>query len=591
VLAVRAKFAPGCGSDVASLSISLEALGDFEASTLTSDGAPGDARGLPLTFPAKTRAVSSVAQGGGLSWSGLGEATGGSDIDLLLWRRDDACDAWGSQPGFLAEPKGTSVGYLPSHHLLLAAGSLVQSADAARAFTWDLATGESREVPDGMLPARAYASITAFGEDAMLVAGGVDPSLGSASLDDAPPIDSATLFDASTLSFDRATLIPLSQPRSRHGAVTLQGGDTLLVGGQGPGAIALPTLEAISPAERAARVAGLATLKHARVAPTVLRLDDGRIFVGGGTDGGAPVNALEWLTPDAASLSVIQENAVVSDRAAFAPLLGGGVLGVGVCVPKPAAGCAGDLARRAVTWIRADGSLDALPSLSFTPDSLALIPAADGAPWLSSWAGTTHSWKRFDPWNGLFDEPTDAPSSAPDADLAAPVAVEPGLFTWLERDGSKARWRGFRHDTRGPYARDVAPLLLAGREHVTPSRAPFDLATSGIEYGAGGLGLSGSNVAAFVTDTTYANVSLEIELTSGAAPVVLLGDTRVGDGACPWPATSGDALSLRRSGTDVILQRGGAKTHCKVANGRLALGLAGRDGEESRVRSLTIRRE
>jgi hypothetical protein len=552
VLAVRARFAPGCGSDVASLSISLEALGDFEASALTSDGAPGDARGVPLTFPAKTRAVSGSAQGGGLGWSGLGEASGGGDLDLLLWRRDDACDAWSSQPGFLVEPKGTSVGFLPTRHLLLAAGSLVQSADAARAFTWDLATGESREVPDGMLPARAYSSITAFGDDAMLVAGGVDPSLGGSSLDDAPPIDSATIFDADASRFDRATLIPLSQPRSRHGAVTLDNGDTLLVGGRGPGSIALPTLEAISPSERAARVAGLATLKHARIAPVVFRLDDGRIFVGGGSDGGAPVNALEWLTPDATSLVLIQENAVMSDRAAFAPLLGGGVLGVGVCVPKPASQCAGDLARRAVTWIRSDGSLDALPSLSFAPDSVSLIPAADGAPWLSSRTGSAHVWKRFDPWNGLFDEPADAPSSAPDADLAGPVAVEPGLFVWLERDGSAARWRGFRHDTRGPYARDVAPLLLAGREHVAPSRAPFDLATSGIDYAAGGLGLSGSGAAAFVTDTTYANVTLELELTSGAPTVIAPGLARAATSSRSsgaTPTSSCNAAAPRRTAT------------------------------------------
>jgi len=597
VLAVSARFAPGCGPEPSSLSIQLEALGDFEASTLTSDTAPGNANAQPLAFPAATRAVSSVAQGGGRTFLGLGELGAEDGIDLLLWRQDDACEVWPSPQNevFPSEAKGVALGVLPNRGLLLGAGALVATADAASAFTVNLSTGAAAEVANGMIPGRAYATITPFGEDALLVAGGVDPSLSPSNLDQAPPIDSATIYDADQLSFDRSALVPLSQPRARHAAVVLANGETLLVGGVGPNGAALQTLESVSPVDHAARVAGLATLTRARVSPIAFRLSDDRIFVGGGFRDGAPVNTLEWLDSDASSVTLIQENVVLAPGAAFTAMPGGSVLGVGVCVPKQVSACAGTVPNSKVVWIRTDGTLDELPDLSSSPDATALIPATNAAPWLLAWAATTQTWKRFDPWTGLFDEVLDRPSSAPEADLGRPLAVEPGLFVWLERGPSSARLLGFRHDVRGTYARDVAPLLLSGREHVAPSRAPLGIEVTGIEYTADGLGLAGTHASAHVMDSRYDRVTAELTLASGPPPRVLLGRTELGGSACPWPAATAaqlpEVLTLRRRGTQATLERGGVTARCSVEPGRLEMALAGTGGAPTRLRALSLRRE
>lgn len=573
--------------------MSLEALGDFEGSAFTSDTAPGDASGDSLPFPARTLAVSSLAQGGGHTWRGLGEAGTRDDIELLLWRAEDHCTLLPADGSSASTAAGVALGALPSRRLLLAAGGLVPSADAARAFGVDLGTGERFEVENGMLPGRAFATITAFGADALLVAGGVDPSLAGADLDAAPAIDSATVYDAARRRFDRQSLVPLSQPRARHGAVVLESGETLLVGGQGPNGTALSTLEAISPVDRSSRVAGLATLKRARIAPAVLALDDGRVFVGGGTNAGAVVSSLEWLAPDASNVTLIQENVVLAPGAAFSALRGGGVLGVGVCVRKTPQSCAASVLARRVTWIRDDGRLDELPELSFSPDSSALVAGTNGAPWLLARVGPSPVWKRFDPWTGLFDEPTEQPSSAPTSELPAPFAVEPGLFVWLEQRATGAALLGFRHDVRGTFARDVAPILLSGREHVAPSRAPLD--GSGIDYGGDGLVLGSPAVSARVTDTAYADVTLELVLSSGIPPILLFGAHEVGGAECPWPngapATPGESMRVVRRGKSVTLERAGATTRCTVGEHRLGLGLAGPGNGESRVRSLSIRRE
>jgi hypothetical protein len=154
---------------------------------------------------------------------------------------------------------------------------------------------------------------------------------------------------------------------------------------------------------------------------------------------------------------------------------------------------------------------------------------------------------------------------------------------------------GFRHDVRGPYARDVAPLLLSGREHVAPSRAPLGIDEAGIEYTAEGLGLAGSGVSAQVTDTVYDGVTVELTLTSGPAPLVLLGGSELGGSSCPWPAASApqgpEVLTLRRRGAEATLERGGATAKCSVKPGRHGLTLTGAGGMPSRVRALSVGRK
>ena len=97
----------------------------------------------------------------------------------------------------------------------------------------------------------------------------------------------------------------------------------------------------------------------ARPAPT-------RVFVGGGTISGATVGLLEWLTPDARSLTFVQGGLVLAESHSFAAMPGGGVLGVGVCVPKSVQICSGDVPKRSVVWLRKSGAIDLLPPLDGT---------------------------------------------------------------------------------------------------------------------------------------------------------------------------------------------------------------------------------
>lgn len=585
--AIVAHVSEGCPA-TGPLSIQLEALGDFAASTLTSETAPGTANARALPFPESTRAVSARADGSG-RWLGFGEAGQHTNIDFMLWPSQDACSLWpvSATPTYPFEAAGVALGFAPTDETLLIAGGLVASGDAARAVSVDLARGESSEVPDGMPAFRAFSSITAFGTHALLVAGGIDPTLGEGNPADGAPTSTALTFDTATRRFTKNEPVHLIQPRARHAAVVLANGDTLLIGGSGPNGVPLATLEAISPATHGARAAGLATLGQARMDPIAFRLDDDRIFVGGGSDTNGVVSRLEWLSADASSVALFYDKVGIAPHHAFAPMPGGSVLGVGVCTTPPC------LEKNAM-WFVPDGLPPRkLPDLSIDPtavQALRLVAGTDGAPWLYVLAGS-RLWRRFDPWTGLFDEPDDAPSSGPDADLVGPTSVGPGVFAWIERDGGQGRLKGFRYDTRSAWAQDVAPLLLAGREHVVPNQPP--VGAPGLGYTASGLALQGTGALAQIADATYAGLEAQLTMSSGAAPVLVLGTTRLGGATCPWPTsgdtTPGELLTLTRSGESAVLSRGGSQRKCAVPAGRLPLGLSA-ESAVSVVRSLRVLR-
>lgn len=591
--AVVAHFAPRCAAN-ASLAVHLEALGDFDASAVTSQSAPGDADRMSLPFPASTRAVSARAEGGG-GWLGFGETNDAGGIHLMLWPRSEACTLWPAtdEPAYPVEASGVALGFAPALATLLMAGSLVPTSEAARAVSIDLSKGSAEEVLDGMPALRAHATIAPFGDHALLVAGGIDPTLGSGDPEAGAPSSTAYVYDGRTRRFHGNQPIELVQPRARHAAVVLSNGDTILVGGTGPDGVALPTLEAVSPTTHSSRAAGLATLGRARVSPVAFRLDDDRIFVGGGSDSGGVVHRLEWLSPDARTIVLYydEDTVTLAPHYAFAGLLGGSVLGVGACKKAPCS------ARR-VLWLPSDGSSPReLPDLNFVPregvDSLALVGGTDGSPWLFARVRGKPVWRRFDPWTGLFDEPDVVPSTGPNRDLPGPLSAGPGVLAWIERADASARLVGFRYDTRSAWARDLGPLILAGRDHVAPSRPAKGLDATGIEYAPGVLGLEGPGSFVQVADATYAGLDAEIEARSGAPPVVLLGSARMGDGDCPWPesgdAVEGEIFTVSRSGTTAVLGRAGKTSACTTSPGRLTVGLAA-GASATFIRSLTIGR-
>jgi len=88
VRTIRAHYAAHCQPAASeNLQVELEAFGDFEASTLTSDSADEASHARSLSFPAQTRAAGVGVQHLSESWLGFGEISPSGDIDVLLLAR------------------------------------------------------------------------------------------------------------------------------------------------------------------------------------------------------------------------------------------------------------------------------------------------------------------------------------------------------------------------------------------------------------------------------------------------------------------------------------------------------------------------
>ncbi len=585
---IVAHLAPGCAESAESLTVQLNALGDFDASNLTSEALPGSSRGVEISFPEATRAVEAVAEGSRGRFLGLAHADATGRFDVLLWGDTEECRLWDPNSAPAAPYPGATGGEAfgkseDGRYALVAGGLTEATGEASRALLMRLDTGKIEEVQDGMLPGRAFATVTQFGDDALLVAGGSDPGLSGGDLGRSPPIGTAIVLSLAKRRFERDALIPLSAPRTRHGGVVLSDGNTLLVGGIGSTGVPLNSLEIVSPADRTVRIGNLASLKRWRASPFVTKLTDQRVFVAGGKDFTGDTEAsIEWISADAANHVGLREDLAFAPRQAFAPLPGGAVLAVGVCVPSQA-NCSQP--EGAVTFLRADGSADALTPLTGSTENPVLLPASDGAPWLAAGSGDPRVMKRYDPWSGMFVQPADRPTRVPDGDLPA-LAFDAGSFGFLAKSGNHAEILGFRHGTRSIYAQAAAPLLVGSADHLVPDRAPG----GEVRFDAMGLHLEGGSATAHLADAEFTDVQIDLELTSGEPPILVLGDVRVGTPACPWP--EGEvAIQLRvtRSKSSLTVRRGDSETKCEGPKGRVPAALRA-SGGASVIRSLALHR-
>jgi hypothetical protein len=198
-----------------------------------------------------------------------------------------------------------------------------------------------------------------------------------------------------------------------------------------------------------------------------------------------------------------------------------------------------------------------LKTVSLAEDA-ALVPAAAGSPVL--WTGS--QWLRWAPWSGEFQNIWQGP---PGPQVLTPFAPDPGLALWVAKnDAGQGAFEGLRFDTRGPYAPDGPVTAL---NSAADRFAPADVAWNG------GTLIIGNGATVFVTDATFANVTIELEdvVTQGTIlPVVILRDelgnqTLVGGGVggCPWPSGPNTSLKVLRQGTTVQVQNsGGPVTAC-----------------------------
>ena len=589
---IRVHWLPDCGPGEGSRTarITLQALGDFDPTPDTYEQFDADVIEAPSLFPLTTRAVSVRADGSSRGWTGLGNPLESGEFDVALWPEDRGCRFFGGDPGrYPGDGSGAAIGYASSTATLLITGGVGDFATSA--MTLNLGTGEAREVAAGPRKERSGPTITRFGDD-LLVAGGVDP-------ENATPIDSADVFEASAGRFNPAR-IELSRPRSRHAAVELGTGETLLVGGtDGDGA--LRTLEAISPETGEYRISGLPRLAGGRIDPVALRLSDGSVLIAGGVDAAdEPVPLLEWLDPTASEITrssdALTDLAPPTRGRAFVAMPGGGALAVGGCtlrLPSPgeaaacelACGTGGGCASRDAFWITPDG--DVLPLNGALDDGAGdarLFEGAGGRPLLVTGKPDAPLVRVFDPFRARF---AIAESPGVPADEAAEttfLAVDAGLFVWLGRGGVPASVGGFRHGTRNPYIVEAAPLLVENTDGVAPDR-PMSTPPEG-----GGIKLSDANLRLVLTDTTYLDFTLTLRLDEGAPPVVELGDRAYGEGDCDWPLPeAGGPATLTRSATTVRLEHGGEQRNCAPPReGRVTIALRSPEGVV--VTSIEVRR-
>jgi hypothetical protein len=595
---IRAHWVPGCApaADAPSTQINLDALGDFDPSLTTHAVLDESTAAAPLTIPVATRAVVADATNGFGEWTGIGDVGDTGDVGVSLWPAGATCPLAASS-SYPTQASGQSFGVAPDSGFVLVSGGT--TSDATSALAADVDTGVMTVIPsdDGPRTRREAATTTEFGAD-LLVAGGRDPETSE-------PLDSADVFDPAALAFQNDR-VALESPRADHAAVVLASGETLLVGGVGADGNPVRTLEAISPSTRQYRISGLTDLEVARKNPSALRLSDDRVLVAAGVDASnEPVEVLEWLAADGSRVDQESSALATADEAAttgraFAAMPGGSVLVVGGCrllaASEPScdtpcnggAGCASD----EVLWLTRDGTPTVLPdALDVTAATPLLVAGEEGRPWLlADGANGGRVLRRFNPWESTF-VPADTPVTVPQDPTARGVATDPGLLVWLggENAGDLPSLTAYRHGTRGQFTDAVAPLLLGSTDGLSLDRPlGADVARDPSD---GDVLLTAAGATLVLTDTTYADVSVAVDVRAGAPPTISLADRTYGDASCPWPATPEPPFiaELDRIGTEVRLTVASKTRVCAGNGGRVSVSIVG-TGETVDVRSVTVRR-
>jgi hypothetical protein len=587
--------------------IELEALGDFDPSNRTTDSLATDARGTALTFPPNTVGVqaSLTTPRSSERFIALAHDQRTRAMPLLLWPEARACALTSKRSDYPVPGGGQGIGYSQAAGLVLVAGSNNSTSGAVSgALTFDTATGEVVVLPPGprqLSRARAFPTVSAFG-DGFLVAGGEDPTVsfdsGRRNLR-----RTAEIYDPESQAFED-DLIDLINPRSRHQALLLPNGDTALIGGITESAsgerTALPNIEIVSPRTRSSREGPL--LAEARIAPGVVTLSDGGVLVAGGENlAGELVNSVEWRT-----LSLAADGSKAFDARydqAFVALPGGAVLAVGGCEERVGSSEQCGMCRRGCPpehgwdafWIDADREIVPFAVEHPVPRPQ-LITASEGAPFLvTEDAGGSPLLLRFDPWSRSFRPVNDAEGALPHPALPA-LALDAGAYVYVGETGARAQLWGRRFSTRNVYSHD-SELIHA--THPSNSTWPLHLAPGEAVQAVTGL-VPGENesspwvlelteTTAWLTDTSYADFELEVELAPGGTPRLMVNSER-----CSWPiqATSMPVeLNAVRRGGVVTLSDADAAVECSVDEGRVRLGFApAKRGEPARLTRIAVAR-
>jgi hypothetical protein len=554
-------------------------VGDFEPTT-SPVGARvvGTSAGATLVeIDPASRALFIDAMESDREWWGVGNIAAQGNVDVLVLPALTSCGL----PSLSSNPSGAVLGATGAQQVLVVGGASTTSVA-------HLDTGQVTAAQPDLRTPRLHESITAFGAGA-LVAGGVDAQTPGLVLAD------AEVYDPSIGGFDQQNPILLSEARSDHGAVVLATGETLLVGGIGAdGATLLTSMEVVDPVTRTVRVQNVAGLTYARLGADVLLLASGDILVAGGVDAnGAPVTTMELFSSNAQSELATWTEPVVGGARAYSALPSGGALFV--VAPSAGEGMT-DGAMLQNTWlIDPDGTFEAAAPIQGTLTNPMLFGGAGGAPAL--WTGDR--WLRWQPWSGSFGALGSLDDVAVQVTNAA-ISPDSGLAMWLDASsGPDPTLTALRFDTRSQYSTLDEPLLVGDTSNTAPDRL---VVPDVIAFDAA-LGLTLSpGATVFVTDRTYVDVVVDLDMPTGATTLVVLRDELgrelvVGGQACPGPPAAGAATSLRveRNGTEVLWSvPSGPSGTCPEGveqDARLSLGVRGAIGMlPTTVRNLRVTR-
>jgi hypothetical protein len=625
--------------------VTLQALGPFPVSNLATERLRFDTGQRTLAFPVEALGVDAVATDGESTWLGYTDRRTERGIDVLLWREGLGCELYGGgepppDPGSYPGPNGgQAMGYSPETGVLLVAGSDSTRGAAGGSLFFESDTGRSGLIEKlTFRQARAFATITPFGSQ-LLLAGGESP-LDTDFVYDRVTLQSAAVYDAALGGFE-ADLMELEFARTRHAAVVMSGGETLLVGGgrtRGDGSMVLVTqFEVVSPETRRSTISGVVGLANGRLHPTALLLDNGNLLVGGGFDvNKQPVSSVEWFSSDGSCALSPSTNECTSDppnvrltprhHRAFVALPGGGALTVGGCEPATEQT---DICRTAcgenfgcpatapdASWIAPNGVVTPVEFERneecdpFSPERVLLAPGSDGSPWLLAYDEDVNpscrAVYRFNPWGenptfewietGRFD-----PSPWPDPQTPL-TSLGPDAFVWLT-EGDPPLLVGTRAGVRGPLSQYESSLLNALSDdpqrpvHLAPDRPPEAAPEPQALFRGSRLILEFPDqpnepvVTVHVTDTSYDDVLVSIGFSGQGPPVLVLGSYEVGGRDCDWPDSPVSPLLVVRRGREVTTSddRGRTVTCSNAPTGRVTV--AARVGETSTtLTSLVVQR-
>jgi hypothetical protein len=605
--------------------LTLRALGPFPVSNLTAEQLPFRTDERTLTFPADTQGIEAEASDGDRHWLGYTERKSERSVDVLLWEAEHGCELFtaGNEPSSYPHAGGgQALGYSPAAGVVLVAGGdqPVNSpgTPAAGSLTFDSGTGVVAPVDStqSFQQARAFATVTPFGAK-LLLAGGENP-LETAVAPEREARESAAVYDPALGGFEGDT-IALELGRTRHAAVVLESGETLLIGGARPRgdgtSIAVAPFEAVSPVTRRSRIDGLVGLAVGRIEPSAVRLDDGRLLVVGGYDAnGEALGGTEWfsadgsraVSPGCGSKLMPCSDVIARPGRVVLALPGGGALTIGGCEPDD-----GDAECHDAWWIWPDGEgtrlkLEQPPDCPapFTPDRVLLSPGSDGAPWLlavdEGVEPPCRAVLRFTPWTPGFAVARPRFERWPDP--RAPLAsIGADAFVWLSDDDPPVLV-GARLGTRGALSQNetlldsdpnapLVPLHLAPDRDADAADRPRALYRPEgrliLEQASNGY----APVTVTIADARYDDVTLTLDFTGDGPPLVVFGEYVLGSVDCPFPDAPETPLVITRTGTHVsIVDGAGDATTCSLIPSG-ALPVAFRAGRTSAtLTSLTIRR-